>query len=304
MIAGCVQGAACVGAPLTCAPYAGLDESCDAVHPCGRSLYCVSGKCVLFSDAGPCVTANGLDVPCAPQLVTLREDGRGLCACVAPQPVNAPCAAPTAPLAATLACAAGTYCAGDSATPGQGRCSPRAAEGQPCIFNLSALQTSACSDADKDYCTATATSSGTCLPLPAAGQPCTGNPDAGALSSIERGRCAAGTACNQAMNPPTCLAAPGIGQPCSASTFGCVDGSYCDGVCKPNPTAGQSCGQTVNGRSVVCADGLYCRAGLCAPLPKIGESCGDVPHFAVRCADGGFCQLGAQDASACVSWCQ
>ncbi len=133
---------------------------------------------------------------------------------------------------------------------------------------------------------------GSCATEAAAGQSCAA-PDAD---------CDSYTFCGASQ---TCVPLSGpVYPPDQACTpdYPCWTDTYCDGVCRPLPTIGESCAETA-----ACVGGAYCGAGaLCLPIPGNGEPCGvvtgdDGRPSAVYCGQGSACDF---DASAKSGICR
>ena len=153
-------------------------------------------------------------------------------------------------------------------------------EGEPCAFGTQ-CESYQCEVLQRQAC-------GKCVSgSPKLGEACAYDCRPG--SNCVAGRCVAD------MPPPLPPKVPD-GSPC-ASTYGCLENSYCGGesgamTCRPVPALGQWCGG-----GTPCRRGAQCLSNTCVALPRIGETC-YVPNGCAEgacfcaegnCGDNGFC---------------
>src|ERR1019366_6252154 len=91
--------------------------------------------------------------------------------------------------------------------------------------------------------------------------------------------CAQGAACDDTMSPPTCVAVTqgAAGATCNGKTAVCAAGLYCDstGTCSAFSAAGQACTSTGE-----CAPPSTCRGETCQAPGATGVACGGVSDCA------------------------
>ncbi|HMA97667.1 MAG TPA: hypothetical protein VKP30_33510 [Polyangiaceae bacterium] len=230
-------GEACMS-PAQCASLA-CDGSASACGKClprlGKNQSCLSAEGRPTAACEPGLTCNTETKTCvdAPAKSFAEVDGAGL-------GVGAEC------VPARDACADGLYCL-DEGT-GEGKCTPRIAEDQPCTTSMACVEGT--------YCYQEGSS---CLKLPELGKRC-GN-------DVETGNafhCTKDAYCD--VETHLCTELPGAGEPCAATLLSggfnvCAPSAICDGssnppVCKALGTPGDRCSGDEE-----CQTHLRCQCG-------------------------------------------
>lgn len=224
-------------------------DACSSSVACKTGLACISNTCrTPLQDGQTCSTSTNCQPTSYCDLATTHT--------CRPRKVKA---ASCTTGSGSSECAAGLYCSSSSH-----ECTDRVAAGQPCTSTAQCIEGTRC-DA----------TTGTCSALLQAGSSCTVAAD-----------CAQGLLCQSFLG--RCSSRSAAGAMCDASDA-CQATEYCGAgggsVCQKALKVGV--GQTCNGTSTICSDGLFCSSGTCRQKIQTGQPCAQ----STDCVDGNYCRF-------------